>query len=202
MLLDVEQSLTRSQYLGCLHAFIGQFQTEIYMLRSLAIRLRGHTRQEVFGWAASLDETRYRASLMLDRWRYFNETASERVLESATETAQFSPDPTIDHESHVCAELMDMLSRTNMFIDSLEDFSPDDVRMIGEMVEALDREIQQDREHISRIALELEEAAGVTVTPDDETGLLMIDEPTAIANSAQQFAEAREQFAEHLRTGC
>ena len=174
MLLDVEQSLTRSQYLGCLHAFIGQFQTEIYMLRSLAIRLRGHTRQEVFGWAASLDETRYRASLMLDRWRYFNETAS----------------------------LMDMLSRTNMFIDSLEDFSPDDVRMIGEMVEALDREIQQDREHISRIALELEEAAGVTVTPDDETGLLMIDEPTAIANSAQQFAEAREQFAEHLRTGC
>lgn len=202
MLLDVEQSLTRSQYLGCLHAFIGQFQTEIYMLRSLAIRLRGHTREEVFGWAASLDETRYRASLMLDRWRHFNEMAPERVLESAAETELFSSAPSIDHESHVCGELLDMLSRTNMFIDSLEAFSTDDVRMIGEMVEALDRELQQDREQIANIALKLEEAADVTVTPDEKTGLLMIDEPSPNDSSAHQFAEAREQFAEHLRTGC
>jgi len=202
MLFDVSEPLTRSQYLGCLHAFVGQFQSEIYILKSLAVKLRGHKRDEVFGWAASLDQSRYRIPLMVDRWRYFIETAQERLIDTPKEMEHYAPVPPIVRALAVCAELEDMLSRINRFIDTLDEFTPDDVRMIGEMVEALDQELTQDRLDITRIASLLEDAGEITVTPDADTGLLMIGGMDDGPNYPEQFGSARELFSKHLRSGC
>ena len=202
MLFDVSEPLTRSQYLGCLHAFVGQFQSEIYILKSLAVKLRGHKRDEVFGWAASLDQSRYRIPLMVDRWRYFIETAQERLIDTPEETERYAPVPPIVRALEVCDELEDMLSRINRFIDTLDEFTPDDVRMIGEMVEALDQEVTQDRQDITRIAGLLEDAAETMVTPDADTGLLMIGGMNDGPNYPEQFGSARELFSKHLRSGC
>ena len=202
MLLEVSQPISLSQYLGCLHAFVGQFQSEIFMLKSLAMRIRGRARREVFGWAATLDETRYRIPLMVERWRYFNETARERLAVEPGDSGKYAYVPDLKRVGHVCGELEDMLRRTNDFIDGLEVFEVDDVRMIGEMVAALDGEVEQDRKDVARIVEMIDEEPDVTVAPDKATGLMMIDDPQEGTSFRDQFGEARSLFVDHLRSGC
>lgn len=202
MLFDPSQPLSIAQYLGCLHAFVGQFQSEIFMVKSLSLRLRGHSRAEVFGWAASLDETRYRIPLIVDRWQHFSQSARERMVVSDADLTKYAPLPDHNRADEVCRELADMVGRTNRFIDELDMFLDDDVRMIGEMVDALDRELDTDHVAISRIAEEMDTEEDVSVTPDDSTGLLMINGSLDNPGPGQEFAAARDLFSAHLRTGC
>lgn len=202
MPLEESEPLTLTEYLGCLHGFIGQFQNTIFMVRSLAGKLRGQTRSTTFGWASAFDQARYRAPLMAERWRHFNETARGRLTNTPEERERYAPVPSPDHTLDVCRELDDMLARMNRFIDTLETFTPDDVRIIGEMVEALDQELASDRQVAARIAALLEaQANDVTVTPDKDTGLLMIGGMNDGTDYPGQFAGARESFAHHLGLG-
>lgn len=56
------------------------------------------------------------------------------------------------HALGICGELEDTLERINQFIDALETFSTEEVRMLHEMADALTLETNDDRDYITEIA--------------------------------------------------
>jgi hypothetical protein len=202
MLFDEYTSLTLTQYLGCLHAFVRQFQDELSTIRKFATQMSGQSRSIAFGWAASLDQARYNGPLVVDRWRHFNMSAQDRLEMTPDESELYGTIPSIHHALETCNDLDDMLERTNRFMDTLETFASDEVRIIHEMMDALAQEIVEDRTYISVIAERFEAQAGeIALTPDESTGLIMIGEGSEKSEYGETFAQARETFMSHLKEG-
>lgn len=202
MLFDEHASLSLTQYLGCLHAFVRQFQDELSTVRKFAGQMTGQSRTAAFGWAASLDRARYNVSLIVERWRHFNESAQNRLEMTPDESELYGAVPSIHQALELCGELDDMLERTNRFIDELETFSADEVRMIREMTDALSLEIEKDRRYIAEIADRFEAQAGdLSLSPDESTGLIMIGETDEKQKYGETFARAGETFTAYLKAG-
>ena len=119
MLFDEHSPLTLTQYLGCLHAFVLQFQDTLSTVRKFATQMSGQSRSVAFGWASSLDQARYNVSLIVDRWHYFNESAQDRLQMTPEESDLYGAIPSIHHALEICGELEDMLERISQFIDAL-----------------------------------------------------------------------------------
>ena len=202
MLFDEHSPLTLTQYLGCLHAFVLQFQDTLSTVRKFATQMSGQSRSVAFGWASSLDQARYNVSLIVDRWHYFNESAQDRLQMTPEESDLYGAIPSIHHALEICGELEDMLERINQFIDALETFSTDEVRMIHEMADALTLETDDDRDYVKRIAEQFEAKSGeVALSPDASTGLIMIGETDDSPQYGETFAQTRKIFMSHLKEG-
>ena len=202
MLFDEHSPLTLTQYLGCLHAFVLQFQDTLSTVRKFATQMSGQSRSVAFGRAASLDQARYNVSLIVDRWRYFNESAQDRLQMTPVEFELYGTIPSVHHAPEICSELENMLARTNRYIDALEPFSTDEVRIIHEMADAFTLEINEDKDYITEIAEQFEAQAGeVALSPDASTGLIMIGETEDSLQYGETFAQTREIFMSHLKEG-
>lgn len=202
MLFDEHEPLSLTEYLGCLSAFVGQFDQALYTMSHFAVALKGHSRATAFGWAASLDQARYNASLIVDRWGLFNETADQRLGVSPEEASLYETLPSVEQALERRRELEDLIARVNRFIDDIETFAPDDVRLIREMAEAVGHEIESERSFISAITARFEASnPDPTVMPDAASGLLMIGELEDTPHFAEIFTTARERFGLYLREG-
>lgn len=204
MLFDEHEPLTLTEYLGCLHAFIGQFQQALSTAGHFAGMLEGQSRRRAFGWAASLDQARYNASLMVERWRFFNDLAQQRLSVAPQEASLYEHIPSIDHTLEICNDLADMVCRVNRFVDELDTFTPDDTGVIREMVAAIGQEIEADRRYITAVAIRLEAHHIDRPAPSAlSDGLLAIGsmEEEGGSNYAEAFVEARERFMQYLQEG-
>ncbi len=202
MLFDEHEPLSLTEYLGCLSAFVGQFDQALYTMSHFAVALKGQSRATAFGWAASLDQARYNAALIVDRWGLFNETADQRLGVSPEEAALYETLPSVEQALERRRELEDLTTRVNRFIDDIEVFTPDDVRIIREMAEAVGHEIESERNFISAITARFE-ASGHSPSekPDPTSGLLMIGGLEDSPDYAEIFTTARERFSLYLREG-
>lgn len=202
MLFDEHEPLSMTEYLGCLSAFVGQFDQALYTMSHFAVAMEGQSRAHTFGWAASLDQARYNASLIVDRWGFFNETADQRLGVSPEEAALYESLPSVAQALERRRELEDLTARVNKFIDEIETFTPDEVRLIREMAVAVGQEIDSERTFILAVTARFEASdhTGPELTEPD-SGLLMIGKLEDTPNFSEIFATTREQFSLYLREG-
>lgn len=200
MLLDEHESLCMIEYLGCLHTFIIRFHGALATIGYHTLTLEGQTRRQAFGWAGSLDRARYDLTLVVEKWRFFNESAGSRLTASPAEVERFGALPSVERALEVCRELEDMAGRANRYIDALESFGEDDVRIVLEMMKAIEHEIQPDAAYIAPIAGCMARSEPEAKTPE---GLLSIGsmEDSDDDDPSELFFDARDRFLAYLGEG-
>ncbi len=176
-----QTALSNTEYLGCLSAFWSAFGNALGSSENYLVRLAGRRKGSHFGWEMSLDQARYGALIVLERWKELN----ERFRESLQQSESW---PLAEGASRKCEAAAGRLESLYARLDELEDYSEAAVR------EAL----EQFREITAAFHDERQAAAGAAeIFAEKETadppGLLPVvgDAPST---PAQKFREFREQF--------
>ena len=73
------EALSEPEYLGCLAAFVDSFSGHLTQTRSYLARLEGKKKGALFGWEMALDQARYGALIVLERWKELNERFSRSI---------------------------------------------------------------------------------------------------------------------------
>lgn len=66
------EALSEPEYLGCLAAFVASFSGHIAQARNFVARLEGKQKGALFAWEIALDQARYGALIVLERWKELN----------------------------------------------------------------------------------------------------------------------------------
>ena len=65
--------------MGCLAAFVASFSDHIAQARNFLARLEGKQKGVLFAWEIALDQARYGALIVLERWKELNERFSQSI---------------------------------------------------------------------------------------------------------------------------
>ena len=65
--------------MGCLAAFVASFSGHIAQARNFLARLEGKQKGALFAWEIALDQARYGALIVLERWKELNERFSRSI---------------------------------------------------------------------------------------------------------------------------
>ncbi len=146
-------SLNDRQLLGCASAFIdalfGSLNSAIMYLR----KLEGQPKGAAFAFEMSLDQGRYGAMLILERWLEFANTFSPHAVGTHASL--------LADASRRVVTAGDLLERTNRVLDAATVYSPDVVAACAEGYRAL--QITFDEEHA---AVEREVKLGPMLSED------------------------------------
>ncbi|MCH7978038.1 MAG: hypothetical protein IH935_03550 [Acidobacteria bacterium] len=73
------EALSEPEYMGCLAAFVASFSGHIAQARNFLARLEGKQKGAFFAWEIALDQARYGALIVLERWKELNERFSQSI---------------------------------------------------------------------------------------------------------------------------
>jgi hypothetical protein len=203
--MDEQESMSMTTYYGCMHAFVNVFMGEMAMVRDLVVRLEGQDPLKAFGWQTALDRARNRATLIVERWRRLNETFEERVSMDEFERRVYGQSPaSATKAAQTARELVEMLGKFNSFIDGLQTYDAEDVRLICGMADEMVQSIGEETKASSLVAAYLDRGTpdAQKVRPDGEqfpAGLLGIEgggEPVSVY--FHTFFNARDDFRAEL----
>jgi hypothetical protein len=131
-------SLTETQFLGCLSAFVDSLFGELNSAAMYVSKLDGEAKGAAFAYEMSLDHHRYGALIVLDRWaalvqdfgRYLNLNRFQGVVEQAP--------------ARVCAA-EDVLGRVNQVLDATPHYTGEIVHACILAFQSLNTTFQEER---------------------------------------------------------
>jgi hypothetical protein len=107
-------SISAEQFLGCVAAFVDSFTGELNAAAAALRRLEGRSKGSAFAYEMTLDNHRYGALIVLDRWR--------------TLTSAFGPhlaNPIADAAGARIESAEQVLGRANQVIDASGQYAPE-----------------------------------------------------------------------------
>jgi hypothetical protein len=131
-------NLTESQFRGCVSAFVDSLFGELNAAALCLRRLEGRGKGAAFAHEMTLDQHRYGAAIVLDRW--------------AALAAAFGADPALERDREILAQAHarveaaeDLLGRANRLIDAAERYTEDVVSACVLAYQSLNATFQAER---------------------------------------------------------
>ena len=167
------QAMSLTEYLGRLRAFVDALHTEAVTVATYVHRLEGQDREQAFGWESILERARGRVSLVAEHWQRFNQELDGRVYPDDVELRVYGQHHRLRYRFvETCPLVREAMNRLNRYIDEVERFDRQDVKLVSALVEEI-------------VALPREEA-----TAAREVGLRLMR--TAIDSSEEPAVEQQE----------
>lgn len=197
------EPLSLTQYLGRLRAFLDVLHAEAVTLATYVRRLEGQDRERAFGWDMILERARHRALAVIERWQSFNLALDGRVYPDDVELVSYGEHHRLRRGfPETCGELTSLMERIGRYVDSIEKFDRQDVKLVTALVEEILTLVREQGAATRDVGMRLMRTAlDDPERTTDEPGI----EPYAgmTRNEAEAYLEqytiARREFEEELR---
>jgi len=138
-------SLSEVQFFGCVAAFVDSLTGELNAASMTLRRLEGQSKGRAFAYEMTLDQHRYGAMIVLDRW--------------STVTASFGPHLTLSRSTSILTEAVqrvrsaeDILNRANALLDGSEAYDTPVVEACLMAYQTLNTTFEEERAETERSA--------------------------------------------------
>ena len=138
-------SLSENQFLGCNAAFVDVLTGELHAATIALRRLEGHNKGSAFAHEMTLDQHRYGALIVLDRWG-----TVVRAFGPHVELARWGGIVEGSAERVEAAEKV--LSRANDVLDSVDAYKPDMVEGVAAALQSVGAIFRIEREAAEQMA--------------------------------------------------